>query len=93
MNIDQNKIATLLHIIETANQWPPLKGIHDWAMKELVEVSKAMSAIVAEDKAKTDAEAAQAVAAAQAKVDANKAPTTPPPAYNTAGQTTPARPI
>ena len=39
MSIDYNKAATLLHIVDTANQWPTLKGIHDLVMMELVAIN------------------------------------------------------
>lgn len=102
MSVDYNKAATLLHIVDTAKQWPTLKGIHDLAMMELL----AINVVALEDKAKIDTEVAKKAAEVQEKAAkerieqaakdkaaeeaSNKAP---PPPYSPAGHPTPARPI
>lgn len=37
--MDFNRAALLLHVVDTARHWPTLNGLHDAAMKELVEIS------------------------------------------------------
>lgn len=88
MSVDYNRIATLLHIVDTANQWPTLKGIHDLAMAELVVAN----AVALEDKAKLDTQATKKAEAAKPVIEKVE-PLTPTPAYNPAGQTNPARPV
>jgi hypothetical protein len=98
--MNEERVLLLLQICDYANQWAPLRALHDVAMMELVELAQDAKEELtrraeAAARAKADAQA-RADAKAQAAVQPKPAPApvvvAPPPAPTPAPATPPPTP-
>lgn len=68
--MDIDKTASLLKLLEVSNRYPPLRPIHDSALRQLVVIAQAEAEAWTVEKDKLEKEAAAKAVAEAAKVKA-----------------------